>query len=168
MIKAIIIAASALTLSACQIQETLVETSSVISCKMQPDKLEHWIDLENQYQNATIWQKRNLLSQARKVEDKATLALLLSQPESSEAQLKQALALFAKMDLEPTEYCLADRYLHVRYKLSRGVLTLQQALNGTDQQRKALMRERDNLVKQIDALTDIERDISNQKEGEDK
>lgn len=166
MTKAIALIVFAFALSGCQFQKSLIKAGDSLNCAVKPGNIEDWVSLEQHFQKASVHQKRTLIAEARKDSSAVPLAILFSQPESSEAQLKKSLSLFQEMELQSDSNCLTDRYLYVRYQYARGVLVLQQALNGTDLQRKALLVERDSLIEKIEALTEIERDISNQKEEE--
>ncbi|RTE66385.1 hypothetical protein EH243_07250 [Amphritea opalescens] len=119
-----------------------------------------WVEQEQQYQQAQGSAKNEMLKQAIESEQKATLAILLSQPGNTTAQLKKSIALFEQFDLNQNPECDAEQYLLVRYHYTQAVMTLQQALNNADLERKALSAERDKLKQQIEALTRIENELS--------
>lgn len=164
MIRTPILIAIAFALSGCQVKDSLLKAGDNISCAVKPGNIEHWISLEHRYQNADPEQKKVLLAQAAKDSNTTPLAIFLSLPGSSEAEILKALTLFRKMELQPDSNCLTDRYIYVRYQHAQGILDLQQTLNGSTLERNVLLKERDKLLDQIRALTEIERDISNQKE----
>ena len=164
MIRTPILIAIAFTLGGCQVKDSLIRAGDTISCAVKPGDIEHWVAMEQRYQTAAEDRKIELVAQARTDSNPAPLAILLSQPGNSETELSKSLTLFRKMKLQQDSNCLTDRYIYVRYQYARGTLQLQKALNDTTVQRKALLNERNKLLDQIKALTEIERDISNQKE----
>ncbi|WP_432473233.1 hypothetical protein [Amphritea sp. HPY] len=163
MIRTSILIAIAFALGGCQVKDSLIKAGDTISCAVKPGDIGHWVSLEQRYQSAAEAQKVKLLAKARKDSNPTPLAILLSQPGNSETELSRSLTLFRKMELQPDSNCLTDRYIYVRYQYARGTLQLQQNLNSTTAQRKALLNERNKLLDQIRALTEIERDLSIQK-----
>lgn len=119
-----------------------------------------WVEQEQRYQQAQGSAKTLMLKQAIENEQKATLAILLSQPSNTTAQLKKSIRLFEQLELNQNPECEAEQYLLVRYQYTQAVMTLQHALNNADLERKALSAERDKLKQQIEALTRIENELS--------
>ena len=158
----------AVAVSGCQLQQTLKQTGNQIVCDIQPDMIADWTKLERHYQKASGEDKKAMLALISEQTDKVALALLLSQPENTAKQLRQSIQLFEAMEIKDSSLCDSDRYLALRHHYTKGVLILQQALNSTDLERKQLQQERNTLQQNIEALTDIERDISIQKDGEEK
>jgi len=164
MIRTPLLIAIAFTLGGCQIKDSLIKAGDTISCSVKPGDIEHWVALEQRYQTAAEEGKQELLVQARTDSNPVPLAIFLSQPGNSETELSKSLTLFRKMELQPNSSCLTDRYIYVRYHYAQETLQLQKALNNSTVQRKTLLNERNKLLDQIRALTEIERDLSNQKE----
>lgn len=158
----------AVTVSGCQLQQTLKQTSSQIVCKIQPEMITDWTKLERHFQKASNDDKKAMLALIAEQEDQASLALLLSHPENTSKQLRQSIQIFETLAPDDSSLCDSERYLALRFHYTKGVLVLQQALNSSDQARRQLLQDRNTLEQKIEALTDIERDISIQKDGEEK
>lgn len=156
------------SLSGCQLQQTIQETSDQLLCNIQPEQMDNWIKLEWNYRQADAPDKQAIEALLREQEDNIGLALLLSQPESSVNQLQQSLELYKSLEINYSALCDSERYLALREQQSTSMLTLKQTLNSKDSDTRKLQQERETLQQQIDALTDIERDISIQKDGEEK
>ncbi|BBB26644.1 hypothetical protein [Amphritea japonica] len=175
MSKALLAVFTVIVISGCQFQQLLPtlpaatsepKTDNVFSCSV--GSIEEWLMLEQKYQQAKPTGKSKLLTQAKDNHQTAIRAILLSQPDNTTAQLKRSIELFEQLELEKNPECDAEHYLLVRYQYTQAVLTLQRALNTADLERKELSVERDTLKQQIDALTRIEKDLSRQKDGEEK
>lgn len=160
MSKALFIVLVAVLMSGCELKQLVLppEQHKELSCI--PGSMAKWVAQEQQYQQASPHVKALLLKQAAANEQTVILAIMLSQPDNTTAQLKRSIALFEQLKLNNTPQCDTEQYLLVRYRYTQAVMTLQRALNTADLERKALSTERDKLKQQIEALTRIENDLS--------
>ncbi|WP_181737852.1 hypothetical protein [Marinobacterium marinum] len=148
-------------LSGCQLLERPVSHTPDNSeeqlhpCADENAQVIKWLDYEHRYISSTLDEKRKLLIEAEKRQQTTLHALLLSAPGQSPEQLKRALEYLSTLKISPS--CSAGQYVQVRTR------QLQLQLNLLDQQ-YTLERQVDELQRQVDALTDLERQITRQRE----
>lgn len=167
MYKTLLATCLTLSMTGCQLDQALIQPGPAPACSPLANKIDHWLTLESQYQQAEPEKKSLMLKQFTEIKDTATLALLLSQPDSNTAQLKKSIALFEDLKLTDEPNCDAEQYLAVRYQYTQSVMILQRALNNADAERKRLRKVRDKMSQQIEALTRIEKDLSTHNDGEE-
>ncbi|WP_417222066.1 hypothetical protein [Amphritea sp.] len=160
MRKALLIVLAAVIISGCQARQLMPTPEKHLEASCVLGDMTEWMAQEQQYQQASSNVRSLLLKKATADKKTITLAILLSQPDNTTAQLKKSIALFEQLDLNNPPQSDAEQYLLVRYQYTLAVMTLQRALNTADLERKALSTERDKLKQQIEALTRIENDLS--------
>ncbi|MDO6562196.1 hypothetical protein Q4488_02265 [Amphritea sp. 1_MG-2023] len=158
MSKGLLIVLITLVISGCQIKQ-LLPTDSHMTAACSTQDMHHWIAQEQAYQQASAATKSAMLKHAAEHDQTTLLAILLSQPDNTTAQIRQSIRLFEQLDLNNSQ-CDTQQYLLVRYQYTLAVMTLQRALNTADLERKAVAAERDKFKQQIEALTRIENDLS--------
>lgn len=158
MSKALLTVLTAFIISGCQMTH-IIPLNNTQNASCIAEDISAWMTLEQQYQQSPPRGKATLLKQAEE-SSSIMLAILLSQPDNTTAQLKRSITLFEQLKLNQNPLCDAEQYLLVRYQYTQAVMTLQRALNTADLERKALAAERDKLKQQIEALTRIENDLS--------
>lgn len=127
------------------------------SCHFDKGQLNDWIKYEHRFISSTISDKRALLVDAEQRQKTALYALLLSSPGQSQTQLERAQQMLTELPLSLLEHCRADQYLanHQR-RLALQLEALQQI--------ETLQLQKMELERQVDALTDLERQITRQRE----
>jgi hypothetical protein len=130
--------------------------SNTKSCRITPADLDRLQHTETKFLSKP-GQRSSIMQNAIREKDRLLLTLLLSTPLSSKEQLQQSKRYYTKLVLYPHSACPGDRYFDLR-----------------DQQTSALLwmrAEHDNLLAEnralqvtIDALTQIETDLSNDRE----
>ncbi len=148
-------------LAGCQ----LLERSVLRPAHDNPDQTQHceinnaqvieWLNYEHRYISSTLDQKRQLLIDAERRQQRTLHALLLSTPGQSPEQLRRAFEYLNTLDTSSP--CRASQYIEVRKR------QLQLQLELLDQ-RQMLEQQVDELQRQVDALTDLERQITRQRE----
>lgn len=149
-----------LFLSGCQIQSLKQGSKAddaTVSCRISPAHLYELQEKEGQFLSTPDQRSRIMLNAIRS-KDSALLALLLSTPLSSAEQLQQAKRHYAKLVLFPHETCPGDRYLDVRNQYTS-------ALQWMRAEQDNLLTENKALQLKIDALTQIESDLNEEREG---
>ncbi|PIE25113.1 MAG: hypothetical protein CSA60_02065 [Neptuniibacter caesariensis] len=102
-------------------------------------------------------QRSRIMQSAIRSKDNALLALLLSTPLSSTQQLQQAKRYYAKLVLYPHSSCPGDRYLDIRDQFTSTLLWMRAEHDN-------LLQENRTLHIKIDALTEIESDLNEERE----
>ncbi len=125
------------------------------SCDIDDAQVIEWLNYEHRYISSTLDVKRKLLIDAESRQQIILHALLLSTPGQSPEQLKRALEYLSTLDTSSS--CSSSRYIEVRSR------QLQLQLDLLDQ-RQALEQQTEELQRQVDALTDLERQITRQRE----
>lgn len=130
----------------------------VQKCHIDNDQLLGWLKYEHRYTSSTLNDKQQLLIDAEARQPKTLYPLLLSTPGQSPQHVARALEMLTALQLQPVEVdCGADQFLQLRLR------QLQQQLN-TLQQLEQLELDNQELKRQVDALTDLERQITRQRE----
>jgi len=132
-------------------------TIQLDECVIGADRLSGLLMQERSYLATTPERKESMLATSLKAKDHAQSALLLSQPDASDKDLKQAQSYYRQQPVRPSLKCPGDRYLVLRQRQT----DLQLRVNT---RRFSLERENRALRKQIEALTQIEREISQDRE----
>lgn len=140
-----------------QVKEIFITPEPEPDCFIGRDRLSGLLIQERSYLEATSTKKKTMLKNAMSVDDYAQSALLLSQPAAIADSLQKSLQQFRKQALRPSLECPGDRYLTLRYAQAKLLLK-------EKQQRIDLQRENAALRKQIEALTQIEQEISRDRE----
>lgn len=149
--------------SGCQLQQQVKEIFAEpkpepeLDCFIGRERLSGLLIQEGSYLEATAQTRKTMLTQAMSADDFAQSALLLSQPASIAADLEKSLQQFRKQALRPSLECPGDRYVMLRYAQAKLLLK-------EKQQSVHLQRENNALRKQIEALTQIEQEISRDRE----
>ncbi|SIQ68876.1 hypothetical protein SAMN05421647_107213 [Marinobacterium stanieri] len=134
-----------------------VKTPALSHCRFDTGQLSEWIKYEHRFISSTISDRQALLGDAERRQLSALHALLLSSPGQSQAQLERATKLLASISPDPSDLCAAEQYLANRqHQLNLQLESLQQ-IRDLEQQKMELER-------QVDALTDLERQITQQRE----
>lgn len=125
-------------------------------CSTDNQRLLEWLKYEHRFISSTLTEKQQLLIDAEARQPGTLYPLLLSTPGQSPQHAARALELLATR--QPSENgCKADLYLQLRLR------QLQQLLE-TRQQLRQLKLDNQELKRQVDALTDLERQITRQRE----
>jgi len=133
-------------------------TSMTQQCHIDNDQLLGWLKYEHRFISSTLNDKQQLLIDAEARQPKTLYPLLLSTPGQSPQHVGRAQAMLNALQLRPAGVnCRADQYLQLRLR------QLQQQLN-TLQQLQQLELDNQELKRQVDALTDLERQITRQRE----
>ena len=125
-------------------------------CLIDDEQVIEWLNLEHRYISSTLDTKRKLLVDAEQRQQTILHALLLSTPGQSAEQLERAYEFLTRIQTDDPG-CSYSRYLSVRTRQLQQQLELQQ-------QRDAYAAQVDELQRQVDALTDLERQITRQRE----
>lgn len=133
--------------------------SSIKSCDIDDAQVIEWLNYEHRYISSTLDEKRKLLIDAEKRQQRILHALLLSTPGQSSEQLKRALEYLNT--LKASSSCSYGQYIGLRTRQLQLQLDLQQELL---EQRQTFEQQVDELQRQVDALTDLERQITRQRE----
>ena len=156
MLKYFMVAAC-LLLPGCQLatQGTQSNTDHKGSCRLNAADLDRMQTIEGRFLSKPE-QRSRIMQQAINSKDTALLALLLSTPLSSSEQLQQAKRHFAKLVLYPDPSCPGDRYLDLRNQLATTLMWMRAEQDN-------LLKENRALQVKIDALTQIETDLSKER-----
>ena len=163
LLRAIVTFSALLLLSGCQ--QTLSLPAGFTSardvaqeCHIDNDQLGEWLKYEHRFISSTLTDKQELLIDAEARQQNTLYFLLLSTPGQSAQHVARALERLAELQTQPAGiHCDADQYLQLRIR------QLQQQLN-TQQQLQQLELDNQELKRQVDALTDLERQITRQRE----
>jgi len=127
-------------------------------CLIDNNQLRDWLKYEHRFISSTLNDKQQLLIDAEARQPTTLYPLLLSTPGQSPQHVARALdILAAQRSPNAGADCSADQYLQLRMR------QLQQQLN-TLQQLQTLELGNQELKRQVDALTDLERQITRQRE----
>lgn len=145
-----------LLLQGCQINGVTTPLSTIPSCEIGTQTLFRMQSIEKRF--LTSPEKRSeLLKNAIDNQDRALIALLMSTPFASTEQLQQAKRHYARLKLNSRDDCPGDKYLSLRDQQTSGLLWLRA------EQDKLETRNQSLQIK-IDALTQIESDLNQQRE----
>ncbi len=136
-------------------QPTVAATSS--NCRFDESQLVEWIKYEHRFISSTISDRQTLLGEAERRQRSALHALLLSSPGQSQAQLERATKLMDSISPKSAGSCATELYLANRQAQIKQQLERLQQIQDLEQQKMELER-------QVDALTDLERQITQQRE----
>lgn len=141
-----------------QLKEIYSETpNAVTGCHIGDERLSGLLYQERNFLSATASKRTSMLKQAVRAEDHPQTALLLSQPDASISNLQKSLQYFSQQGINPTRDCPGDRYLLLRFVQAKRMLDV-------IQQSGQLQKENQELRKKIEALTQIEQEISRDRE----
>ena len=141
-----------------QLKEFYEDTPNVVTgCHIGDERLSGLLYQERNFLSAKTDKRTILLNQAIEAGDHPQTALLLSQPSASHSDLKKSLKYFSKQGINPTRDCPGDRYLLLRFAQTKLMLEI-------NQQNDQLQQENQELRKKIEALTQIETEISRDRE----
>ncbi|GGO79609.1 hypothetical protein GCM10011348_14310 [Marinobacterium nitratireducens] len=127
------------------------------ACYVSGESLAHLLRLEHRYLLADSDEQRmRQLMEARQSRDKALEALLLISPASSAEDSRLGAELLGSLPLYPDDKCIADRYLFLHLSQVRHDLARSDEL-------KAREDEITELKRKIEALTDLEQQITRQR-----
>lgn len=144
----------------------MTDKVTTFACTIRSPDLDHWLELEQQYLIQNAIDREALLTQLENNNDPMPLALLLSQPSSTAIQLQKALKLYSGFSLDPGANCLGNRYLYIRQAHAKALSRLKSSISSLTRERDDLIQEQNNLAKQIEELTAIEQDITQQRESD--
>ena len=131
-------------------------TASGYDCPVDDGQLLDWLKYEHRFISSTLSDKQQLLIDAEARQPDTLYPLLLSTPGQSPQHAARALELLSAR--QPADSgCTAEQYLQLRLR------QLQQQLD-TQQQLRQLELDNQELKRQVDALTDLERQITRQRE----
>ncbi|MGH1461515.1 MAG: hypothetical protein ACRBB6_05735 [Neptuniibacter sp.] len=146
-----------LILQGCQLQGIATPiSSSAPNCQVGLQALLRMQSIETRFLNTPV-QRSKLLQNAIDDKDRALIALLMSTPYSSTEQLKQSKRHYAKLRLKQREDCPGDTYLSLRNQHTSALLWLRAEQDRLEQKNMTLQIK-------IDALTQIESDLNQQRE----
>lgn len=146
-----------LLLQGCQLQNVAPPLSSSKSvCKIGTQALFRMQDIEKRFL-ASPEKRSPLLKNAIDNKDRSLIALLMSTPFASTEQLQQAKRHYAKLKLNNKNDCPGDNYLSLRNQQTSALLWLRAEQEKLESKNQALQI-------QIDALTQIESDLNQQRE----
>lgn len=149
---------SILLIQGCQLQplQQVKLSEPEAACRIDNQRLYRLQQTESRFLSEPE-KRSSILQKAFKRKDPALLALLLSTPLASKDQLQQAKRHFNKLKVIPQEACPGDSYLHSRNKLATSLLWMRAKHDQLIDQNRALQIK-------IDALTEIESDLTKQRE----
>lgn len=161
MTKYITLLSCFLILQGCEIntlkpQTGVTNLSNKKSCRVSPDTLNNLQQIETNFLTKP-GQRSQIMQNAIRQKDPLLLALLLSTPLSSKEQLQQSKRYYSKLVLYPHSACPGDRYFDLRDQLTSALLWMRAEHDN-------LLAENRALQVKIDALTQIETDLSNDRE----
>lgn len=146
-----------LLLQGCQLQNVATPlTKSKQACEIGTKALFRMQDIEKRFL-AFPEKRSSLLKNAIDNNDRSLIALLMSTPFASTEQLQQAKRHYAKLKLNSQHDCPGDKYLSLRNQQTSALLWLRAEQDKLENKNQALQI-------QIDALTQIESDLNQQRE----
>jgi len=146
-----------LLLQGCQLQETtLLPQPSEPVCTIDTSALIEMQRLEK-YFLKTPEKRSVLLKNVIDSQNRPLIALLMSTPYASTEQLQQSKRHFAKLHLNTKDDCPGDQYLSLRNQYTSALLWLRSEQDKLEQKNQSLQIK-------IDALTQIESDLNQQRE----
>lgn len=141
-----------------QLKEMYEETPNVVTgCHIGDARLSGLLFQERSYLTANGTLQQEMLHNAIKAKDHPQSALLLSQPKSSISDLTKSLQYYKQQGTNPSKECPGDRYLLLRHAQTKLLLQI-------NQYSSSLRKENLELRKKIEALTQIEQEISRDRE----
>jgi hypothetical protein len=154
-----------ISLLGCQIPATLQPGAQAAgpACYVSNDALTDLLRQQYQFLNSGDQARRQQLAQAINSKDKALEAMLLTSPASSAEQFSRGNTLLASLPLYPDQNCVADRYLYLQHKQYGQRQKQQQQLQQQLQQLQAQDAQIIELKRKIEALTDLEQEITRQR-----
>jgi hypothetical protein len=156
-----------ISLLGCQMPATLQPGAQAAepepACYVSNDALTDLLRQQYQYLNGSGQTRRKQLAQAVKSRDKALEAMLLTSPAASAEQFSRGNALLASLPLYPDQNCMADRYLYLQHQQYGQRQQQQQQLQQQLQQLQAQDAQIIELKRKIEALTDLEKEITRQR-----
>lgn len=161
-ISALIIMATVLT--GCQLPNLKPETpeqsqtSDAQGCYIGEPRLSGLLLREKGFLEGNEKARKKMLKESLDAEDHAQSALLQSQPGATPKELKTALTFYRKQPVNPILACPGDRYVILRQQQA------QHQIRHIEKYGK-LLEENAALRTQIEALTQIERDLTRSREG---
>ncbi|MBR9830293.1 MAG: hypothetical protein GYB41_16940 [Oceanospirillales bacterium] len=165
MIRQLLLGLSLSLLAGCQLIERIGQTLPDVprtaamptpACTFDEQHLSEWLRFEHRYISSTLEDKRKLLIDAERRQQTILHALLISTPGQSPEQLKRAHELLIQLNTGPAS-CSTSQYLYLRTR------QLQLQLEQLEQLDTQTLKV-DELQRQVDALTDLERQITRQRE----
>ncbi|WP_286237365.1 hypothetical protein [Neptuniibacter halophilus] len=147
-----------LFLQGCQLQPQALQTQEQ-SCKISPQRLASLQETEKRFLSQPE-ARSGIMQRAIRDKDNELLALILATPLSSTDQLQQARRHFARLDLSQAPTCPGDRYLDMRNQLTSSLMWMRAEQDNLEAANQALKLK-------IDALTQIESDLSRQREAQE-
>ncbi|WP_420598864.1 hypothetical protein [Neptuniibacter sp.] len=146
-----------LLLQGCQIKGvTPPLTTPKPSCEIGTQALFRMQSIEKRFLKSPE-KRSSLLKSAIDNKDRALIALLMSTPYASTEQLQQAKRHYAKLKLNIKDDCAGDKYLNLRNQHTSALLWLRA-------EQDKLTQKNQSLQIKIDALTQIESDLNQQRE----
>lgn len=147
-----------LLLQGCQLQEiTPSHNAQELDCQIDSQALLRMQSIEKRFLKSP--EKRAVfLKSAIDNKDRSLIALLMSTPFASTEQLQQAKRHYDKLQLSTAEDCTGDKYLSLRNQQTSALLWLRAEQDKLEQKNRSLQIK-------IDALTQIESDLNQQREN---
>ncbi len=158
MPRNLLIAPLLLGLLGCQTTGALHKTPSDHgpACYVSNAALADLLIQQQRYLGSGQQARRQQLAQVVKSNDRALEAMLLTSPPANAEQFSRGSSLLASLPLYPNADCTADRYLHLHQRQ----LELRQQQHSLIQQQNDQI---DELKRKIEALTDLEQEITRQR-----
>lgn len=149
-----------LLLQGCQLKPLMTSDKAIktANCQIKQQELYLLQATEKRFLNAPTLRSK-LLQTAIKDNNRAMTALLMSTPYSSTEQLQQAKRHFSKLRLNLQQACPGDQYIHLRDQYTTALLWLRAEQDNLQSKNQLLQIK-------IDALTQIESDLNQQREGQ--
>lgn len=155
-------------LVSCQLQKEKPSSSLAVvivekdNCRIDDTKLYNLQSTETRFlENPS--QRRKIMAEANKNKDSLLLALLLSTPLSSSKQLKQAEHYYSHLVLYPSHSCIGDNYFALRHQYTSALIWMRAEQDNLAAENSAQRKKIDVLRIKIDALTQIEKDLSEER-----
>lgn len=145
-----------LLLQGCQLQGIQPDNLDSDECQISETQLFTLQSAEKQFLNDPQARSR-LLQAAIQDKNRPLIALLMSTPYAATEQLQQAKRHYSKLRLNLKHHCHGDQYLNLRDKNTSALLWLRAEQDRLEQHNQMLQRK-------IDALTQIESDLNQQRE----
>lgn len=146
-----------LLLQGCQLQNSKPLNQQESPCQISGQKLFFLQSTEKRFLSSAD-ERSTLLQNAIKENNRPLIALLMSTPFASTEQLQQAKRHYSKLRLNPKQHCVGDQYLNLRNQQTSALLWLRAEQDKLEELNASLQTK-------IDALTQIESDLNQQREG---
>lgn len=144
-------------LQGCQLQGLKATPTQSGDCQITTQQLFIMQSKEKRFLNSKE-ARSTLLQNAIQEKNRPLMALLMSSPYASTEQLRQAKRHYSKLRLNPQQHCPGDQYLNLRNQQTSALLWLRAEQDKLETQNSVLQTK-------IDALTQIESDLNQQREG---